>query len=51
MGATGSFRQTYRFVGVETKVEFSITTASHLTMNANGEYMVDRYTETGKCGE
>lgn len=51
MGATGFFRQTYRFVGVESKVEFSLTTVSHIAMNANGEYVVDRYTETGKCGE
>lgn len=49
-GYAGGYRSVTKFVGVDSRVEFSIITMGRLVVNANGEYVVDRHTETGECG-
>lgn len=49
-GYAGGYRSVTKFVGVDSKQEFSIITVGRLVVNANGEYMVDRHIEKGECG-
>ena len=49
MGITGTYRSKISFVGVESKRTFEMTLKGHYTLNANGEWVVERETETAVC--
>lgn len=49
MGTTGTYRSKISFVGVESKRTLEMTLKGHFTLNANGEWVVERETETAVC--
>lgn len=49
MGMTGTFRTRISLVGGVHKQTFELTVKGHWTMNANGEWVVERETESGVC--
>lgn len=49
MGMTGTFRSKVSFVGGIPTRTFELTIKGHWTMNANGEWVVERDTESAVC--
>jgi hypothetical protein len=49
MGMTGTFRSKVSLVGGVPKQTFELTIKGHWTMNANGEWVVERDTLSGVC--